>query len=320
MMMRRRIGNVVGLTIIIHAIATMQAMGDGGWAAAGVIVIGGSLLCLIYTIVPLGMLKQFARFSQLGDVDGSGDTDGVRFDDVQRSKGFYTPHYVCPLLMKHGKQIQVVQSRFSGGSGKSVSTPGQEAERVLKTVDKYVRIDGLEEGLRKDKLAKAAKVVGTFRVSTASEGSVSMMGSKAEVSASESSATRLDALAGTITDKIAFGVGEETSSDLAMDQINVALEFAADAVHDGAEKVGRVAEKAVYGANYDPDEAVAVIKKEANNLASALTKTASATAEALVSPFSPPGHSHELPPHGDSSAASKLATIGDVEANEPPAE
>ena len=54
-----------GLLARLQAIATMQAMGDGGWAAAGVIVIGGSLLCLIYTIVPLGMLKQFARFSQV---------------------------------------------------------------------------------------------------------------------------------------------------------------------------------------------------------------------------------------------------------------
>lgn len=76
----------------------MRSMGADGFAAAGVVVVGSSLLVALYAIVPLGMLKQFARFSQIDDVDGHGDTQGIRFEDVQRTKGFFMPHYVCDAV------------------------------------------------------------------------------------------------------------------------------------------------------------------------------------------------------------------------------
>jgi len=59
------------------------------------------------------------------------------------------PPQVCPLLQKHGEQLQIVHARFaSARAGKAASTPGLEAERVLRQQNLYEPIPGMERSCR----------------------------------------------------------------------------------------------------------------------------------------------------------------------------
>jgi len=154
MRMRRRLGNVCAFTVALQALATMRNLGHGGFSAVGVIVIGAPLAVVVYAIVPLGFLKHFARYSQIDNSDegSAADTGDVAFDEVQTQKGWVTPHYVCPLLQKHGHQIEVVLMRFtSQNSGIAVTTPGLQAELILRRVGLYLPViaDGPQANARR---------------------------------------------------------------------------------------------------------------------------------------------------------------------------
>lgn len=62
-----------------------------------VCVCSAPLVVLVYTLVPLGFVKAFAKFDQLSE-DGDLDTDGIRYGDVTEATGFDMLPYVCPTL------------------------------------------------------------------------------------------------------------------------------------------------------------------------------------------------------------------------------
>lgn len=108
MALRWRLGNVCGVSAILQAIAIAQSVGLGladlnsengskALSTAGLQLFGTPILVLLYTIIPLGYFKAFARFDQLEDT-GDLDTGGLRFDEASEVTGFPMPHYVCPTL------------------------------------------------------------------------------------------------------------------------------------------------------------------------------------------------------------------------------
>jgi hypothetical protein len=119
MELRRRLGNVVGLAVVVQVAATFQAMGSGerAFASGGVIIVGAPILVFVYTVVPLGFFPRFAKFDKLSDAERLNTVvDGVhvKFCDVTAITGFDTPPYQCPILAKGSKKdsrIRIVVAR-----------------------------------------------------------------------------------------------------------------------------------------------------------------------------------------------------------------
>ena len=110
MALRWRLGNCVGVSVIVQSLAIAQATGilDGstsslkdagskGLEGVGLVLFGAPIMVLVYAAFPLGIFKSFARYGQLEDADET-DTAGVRFDDAAKKQGFPMPLYVCPTL------------------------------------------------------------------------------------------------------------------------------------------------------------------------------------------------------------------------------
>jgi len=116
MVFRYRLGHIIGLSVMLQAWATAEAMGsDGGFHSGGVVVVGGPILVVLYALIPLGFLKKFAKFDELAGATSSAgpslDTKGIAFDDVDKITGQLAHLYFCPVLRKSGDDIVMVRAR-----------------------------------------------------------------------------------------------------------------------------------------------------------------------------------------------------------------
>ena len=100
MSMRFRIGNVLGISLIVECLALMESMGrdeDGRTLKrVGITLVGAPICLFLYTFLPCGYIKELARFDQLEDT-GDSDTDGMTFEGA-RQTGYDMPRYKCPML------------------------------------------------------------------------------------------------------------------------------------------------------------------------------------------------------------------------------
>merc|ERR1719478_1936065 len=106
MALRFRLGNMLGVGIIVQVCAVVQSVGiidlHTDWShiarqaldTGGLALIGTPIIVFFYAIFPLGSFELFARFDQLEDADsGETDTDGLRFGDAAEVTGYPMPHY-----------------------------------------------------------------------------------------------------------------------------------------------------------------------------------------------------------------------------------
>jgi hypothetical protein len=148
MALRWRLGNVAGIACLVQCLCIAETVGLVGsaasWAtlgskaleAAGLTLFGTPILLFLYTIIPLGYIKGFARFDQLEDADDedSTDTAGLRFDDAAKKEGYPMPHYVCPtlpndaskLLARRKSSLMVASAKLE----EDISTPRKENEAI----------------------------------------------------------------------------------------------------------------------------------------------------------------------------------------------
>lgn len=127
MLMRWRLGNVLGLSLLVQMLAGYYATNyenANAFSASGVLLIGGPLVMSIYCLLPLGAFWHFTLHDELASADekfeakseGTQDPKARRqsmrgeseleFDDVTRVKGFDMPRYQCPL-------VSITQTMFS---------------------------------------------------------------------------------------------------------------------------------------------------------------------------------------------------------------
>lgn len=124
--MRWRLGQMLGLGLVIQCVALNESTGPGtaararprpSWLrvserptqrasparAAGnfgpssIVFLGGSILLICYTVAPLHMFKSMARFDQLEDLHDT-DTGGVTFQDASGANPVLCARYVCPKI------------------------------------------------------------------------------------------------------------------------------------------------------------------------------------------------------------------------------
>jgi len=113
---RWRLGNIFGIALIVQCLAVAQSAGPDNYLETGLYLsVGGTLLLLTYTLVPLGYFEAFATFDQLTEVE-SLDTD-CSFDEASKRNGVPLPHYVCPALAapEDKKTLQVAMEAVKNG-------------------------------------------------------------------------------------------------------------------------------------------------------------------------------------------------------------
>ena len=82
MELRLRLGNVMGIATAVQCIATYYAMGEGGFDAAGVLLVGAPLVCVLYAAYPLERLpwygEMFKRAEQIEEPDAGEHPTGAQ--------------------------------------------------------------------------------------------------------------------------------------------------------------------------------------------------------------------------------------------------
>ena len=96
MTLRWRLGQVIGIALIIQCFALHSAAGEENLDVPMLMFVAGGLSILLYTVIPLGFFKMFERFDQLADTEEA-DTVGLTFEGAM-AKGLPMPHYICPTL------------------------------------------------------------------------------------------------------------------------------------------------------------------------------------------------------------------------------
>ena len=131
MQMRLRVGNVLGLSVMVQCLATYEASGfpanferyqrqgqgstwwDSLWQSTSMnlVYIATPLVLIAYVLLPLGAFESFTIHDELddalvdggdeagpGEVEAGGKAAPLAFEDVTRERGFDMPRYVCPLI------------------------------------------------------------------------------------------------------------------------------------------------------------------------------------------------------------------------------
>ena len=95
MELRLRLGNVMGIGTAVQCIATYYAMGDGGFGAAGVLLVGAPLVCVLYAACPLERIprygEMFKRAEQIEEPDA-----GERSPHADAIAAIITRHHCTP--------------------------------------------------------------------------------------------------------------------------------------------------------------------------------------------------------------------------------
>ena len=95
MELRLRLGNVMGIGTAVQCIATYYAMGDGGFGAAGVLLVGAPLVCVLYAACPLERIprygEMFKRAEQIEEPDA-----GERSPHADAIVAVITRHHCTP--------------------------------------------------------------------------------------------------------------------------------------------------------------------------------------------------------------------------------
>ena len=134
MQMRLRVGNVLGLSVMVQCLATYEAsgfpaiferyqrQGQGSmwWdslrqsTSMNLVYIATPLVLIAYVLLPLGAFESFTIHDKLddalfdgasmrdeaeaGEVEAGGKAGPLAFEDVTRERGFDMPRYKCPLI------------------------------------------------------------------------------------------------------------------------------------------------------------------------------------------------------------------------------
>ena len=108
--MRWRLGNVLGLAVVVQCIAVVAASSPDSLTnrTQMLVLVSGPLALFVYALLPLGAFKNYSLHDEVADAqdEGEGEQDGggggkekeLAFDEVTKARGFDMPRYCCPLV------------------------------------------------------------------------------------------------------------------------------------------------------------------------------------------------------------------------------
>ena len=145
MLMRWRLGNVLGLAIMVQFLAMYYATNvDGpGFGATSSALVVAPLAVGVYVLLPLGLIKDFTVHDEVysSQTAEERETGGLRFDDVTEARGFEMPRYKCPLVSAADLTLSRNTHARSLGVAKYERSLGHQASFILKV-----------EGLKQDSM------------------------------------------------------------------------------------------------------------------------------------------------------------------------